>query len=82
MEIDRETVSKFRQRLDLFIFFHLGADAQVSVEEGAGALLVSIAHRRVEPFSLQVAFSRVHALLNDSRGVENFMLEQLMPHRR
>ena len=72
----------FQEKLEAFVFFHLGADAGLSVEEQSGSLRCHVEHTRVEPFSFTVSFDQLKTFLDDPSGLERFLLEQLTPHRR
>jgi hypothetical protein len=77
-ELERE----FREKLDLFCFFHLGADARVDVVEQQDQLRISVEHHRVEPFQFAVSFARLQQLLKEPDHLERFMLDEITPHRR
>ncbi len=72
----------FQEKLDAFVFFHLGADAGLSVEEQGEFLRFDVEHTRVEPFSFTVSFDQLQTFLDDPPGLEGFLLEQLTTHRR
>lgn len=75
-------LAKFREKFDMFVFFHLGADAQIRIEEESDYCHVSIKHRRVNPFTFDILFAQIESLLQDPREFERFMLDQVTPHRR
>ena len=73
---------EFRQRLEMFSFFHLGSDATISLREDAEGLSVAIAHRRVTPFEFTIPWPQVQALATDADRFESFMLDYLTRYRR
>lgn len=78
----KDLKQNFRQRVDLFVFFHLGSDASVAMREGAEGVRVHIQHRRVEPFDLSLSEDQIQHFLDHPREFEQFMVEHLNLHRR
>lgn len=76
------SLEKFRQRLDFFVFFHLGADADVRLEPSSETLQVTISHRRVRPMRLTLAWGEIAELVGSPEAFERYMLGQLTHHRR
>ena len=74
--------SWIRERLDLFIFFHLGSDAEVAIQETEVALRVSLSHPRVHPFSFEIQSSSLQGYQQEPLLFEDFLLDQLTQHRR
>ena len=66
----------------MFVFFHLGADARLSVEDQSDPIRCHVEHSRVEPFSFAVSLDQLKTFLDDPVGLERFLLEQLTSHRR
>ena len=77
-----QLTSQFREKLDLFCFFHLGSDARVEVREENEQIRILIRHHRVTPFEFSITYGRLQELKDDSPALERFMLEQITPHRR
>ncbi|MEE8585335.1 MAG: hypothetical protein V3T83_10835, partial [Acidobacteriota bacterium] len=48
--MSRKSLPEFKDRLDSFVFFHLGSDAEVALQELPSGLRVAIQHARVHPF--------------------------------
>lgn len=78
----RRALASFREKLDSFVFFHLGSDAEIRIEEQGSVLEVSIAHRRVHRHSFTLDESLLTRLGESDDDFEEFMLEQLRRHRR
>lgn len=74
--------TSFLERLQLFCFFHLGADADIQVEEREDHLEISLNHHRVDPLQFLVSYRRLDELEGDPAQLERFMLEEITPHRR
>ena len=74
--------AKFQRALDEWVLFHLGADAQVSFEEGTDRLCCRLTHSRVEPFEFSVSFQEIAVFLEDQPVLERFLIEQLTLYRR
>ncbi len=77
-----QRLDDFRRHLDLFVFFHLGSDALVRLEELDGGLRVEIEHSRVRPFSFELNAQQVSDFSRNPALLEEFMLDQLTQHRR
>lgn len=77
-----ELKARLREQLDAFLFFHLGADAEVAFREQPGALSISVQHRRVSPFEFTLDRHRLEDLLAKPDELERFLLHQLTLHRR
>lgn len=75
-------LDQFRQLLDGFIFFHLGADAEVEVDAGDNGVVIKIKHSRVRPFQWKLDFSVLDRLAGDPQRFEEVMLDHLTRHRR
>lgn len=75
-------MSVFRQKLDQFVFFHLGSDARVEFREGPQELEIAIDHPRVHPFRFSLSPEQVRELLEEPSRLEDFLLDQLTLHRR
>ncbi|MFQ5740731.1 MAG: hypothetical protein ACE5JX_17140 [Acidobacteriota bacterium] len=75
-------LSQLREKLDMFVFFHLGSDASVEVREEKEALVVALRHHRVEPFDIRIRRSELGTLVGDPARFENMMLDYLTAHRR
>ena len=76
-----QTRRKFCEKLNMFVLFHLGADASVKIEEHSGGLRIAVQHSRVEPFQFNVLRDQLEKLMDDASEFEHFMLDQLTPHR-
>lgn len=68
--------------LNAFVFFHLGSDATVELEEASGGLNVRLAHRRIESFQFTLSELEVESFCKDPQSFEEFMLDHLTTHRR
>ena len=75
-------IETFEQKLNAFVFFHLGANAICKIEQKVSALAVTVQHPRVHPFSFQIDHQRLAGMLEDHQDFEDFMLEQLIRHRK
>lgn len=74
--------NSFEQKLNAFVFFHLGANANCTIEQAASSLKVSLEHPRIEPFSFQIDCNELAEMLKNHQDFEDFMLHQLTRHRR
>ncbi len=75
-------LQQFRQLLDNFVFFHLGADARVDLQAAGDEVVIAIEHGRVRPFQWRLRGSEVARLVADPSSFEDAMLDQLTIHRR
>ena len=73
---------QFQEKLNLFCFFHLGSDAQLEVLEEADQLRVRLEQHRITPLTFTLTYQRLEEMLADSAELENFMLDQIISHRR
>jgi len=73
---------QFQEKLNLFCFFHLGSDARLEVLEEADQLRVRLEQHRITPLTFTLSFRRLEEMLVDSADLENFMLDQIISHRR
>lgn len=73
---------QFQEKLSLFCFFHLGSDAQLEVVEEGDQLRVTLEQHRITPLTFTLSYERLEAMLADSTELENFMLNEIIPHRR
>ena len=73
---------QFQEKLNLFCFFHLGSDAQVEVVEEGNQLRVTLEQHRITPLTFTLLYERLEAMLADSTALENFMLDEVTPHRK
>ena len=80
--MSRELLAEFQDRLDSFVFFHLGSDAEVAVQQLPSGLRVAIRHSRVHPFEFSLDSDQLEALTQDSDAFEEYMLSELTRHRR
>jgi hypothetical protein len=71
-----------KKRLELFLFFHLGSDAEVAVREQTEGLTVAISHRRVRPFVFSLSCDQLRHFSSDQAAFEDFMLDWLTRYRR
>ncbi len=70
------------ETIESFFFFHLGADAQISIRDGQDRLTVSVSHQRVEPFQFRVLDDQLENFSCSEKAFEGFLLEQLNFYRR
>ena len=81
--LDKQVLkARFLGKLQLFCFFHLGADADAQVEEQEDHLEIHLNHHRVDPLQFRVSYRRLSELVEDPAQLECFMLEEIAPHRR
>ncbi|HSR67589.1 MAG TPA: hypothetical protein VLU25_06575 [Acidobacteriota bacterium] len=73
----------FRSRLQSFLLFHLGVDAQLEFQAGQdGGVEVSLSHSRVHDFSFALGPAELARLAASPEETEEFLLDQLTAHRR
>lgn len=77
-----DALREFRRRLDAFVFFHLGYDAEVTWREEEGKLSVRLEHGRIHPIEFELDSSKLEELAADPHAGEEFLLEFLARHRR
>ncbi len=75
-------LERLREQLDFFVFFHLGADAEISLRACQGTLRIAIAHQRIRPLTLELTWERVGELAQSPEAFETYMLDRLTSHRR
>ena len=72
-----------QERLEAFVFFHLGSDAQTSIVAGEGrGFKVEIRHPRVHPIRFTLDDDNRRRFVRDEAAFEEFMLTELTSHRR
>jgi hypothetical protein len=72
----------FQEKLNLFCFFHLGSDVQLEVVEEENQLRVTLEQHRITPVSFTLPYQQLEEMLADSIELENFMLNEITPHRK
>lgn len=80
--MDFSLKQEFLEELRAFVFFHLGSDADVRIEDVSDGIGVSVKHRRVHGFHFTVKEDRLRDLLEDSSRLEEFLLDYLVTYRR
>ena len=70
------------KQLKLFVFFHLGSDAEISVNPDPHTLEVSIEHPRVERFHFELSSRELETMAQDPEAFEDYLLELLVRYRR
>lgn len=75
-------LESFREELDAFIFFHLGADARVAVTGGLKGIEISVEHQRVHDFSVRIGPQQLQRMSEDAGYFETILLDCLSKHRR
>lgn len=73
---------QFQEKLNLFCFFHLGSDAHLELVEEGNQLRVTLEQHRIKPLTFTLSYERLEEMLADSTELENFMLNEITPHRR
>ncbi len=64
-----------------FVFFHLGADAQVESREADLGLRFRIQHERVKPFDFELSWVQVEQMTTDPELLEDYLLDYLASYR-
>lgn len=72
----------FEQKLNAFVFFHLGADTTCKIEQNRLGVKVTLQHPRVHPFSFQIENDTLMRMLANNDEFEDFMLDKLARHRK
>lgn len=70
------------QRLESLVFFHLGADADVSISVTPTGLKASVGHSRVESFDLEISAQELSIMAEEPEKVEECFLALLVKNRR
>ena len=70
------------QRLESLVFFHLGADADVSISLTPRGLKASLKHSRVESFDFEISTSELSDMAGQPEKLEEFFLRLLVKNRR
>ena len=73
---------RFIHQLDQFVFFHLGSDCQVDINDKEDGLSVTLEHARVRPLSFRLSWPEAARLASDASAFEAFMLDYLSRFRR
>jgi hypothetical protein len=81
-ELPATAENSLQKNLDLFVFFHLGADAKVSFEKSDEGISVSIEHARVHSFSFVIDAETVDRFNQKPEDFESFLLTHLTDNRR
>jgi hypothetical protein len=82
METKASPAEQLTKQLTLFVFFHLGSDAEVSIQSNPQVLKVSIEHPRVEGFRFELPSQDLETMIRDPEGFEDYLLELLVRYRR
>jgi hypothetical protein len=82
MSIYQGFTQEVRKRVELFSFFHLGSDAEVTFRERTQELMVAISHRRVHPFVFTLGAEQLRSFASDPAALEDFLLDHLTRYRR
>lgn len=75
-------LKRFEEELDAFVFFHLGADARVTVTGGVSGVEIAVQHQRVHDFSAEIDSKQLRQMAEDPDYFETIMLEFLSRNRR
>ncbi len=73
---------RFEDELDAFVFFHLGADARVTITRGVSGVEIAIQHQRVHDFSAEIDSRQLQQMAEDPEYFETIMLDYLSKYRR
>jgi hypothetical protein len=71
----------FRRYLEAFVFFHLGADAELSWSRDESGIEVGIEHSRIRPTRFRLSPDQLREMVDDSRK-EEFLLDVLTQARK
>jgi len=80
--VDNSPVDWLFQKLELLVFFHLGADATLTFKTTPKGVVADVRHSRIEPFELEISFEELTDQAEDSQRVEELFLDQLVKNRR
>ena len=75
-------LKQFEEELDAFVFFHLGADARVTVKGGVSGVGITVQHQRVHDFSAEFDSQQLRQMAEDPDYFETIMLDFLSKYRR
>ena len=75
-------LKSFEKELDAFVFFHLGADARVTVNGGSAGIEIAVEHQRVHNFSVKIDSQQLQRMADDAGYFETIMLDCLSKYRR
>ncbi len=73
--------AEFLHYLQMFVFFHLGADASLSWNRREDGIEVAVEHSRIRPCRFFLSARQLQAMREDSRK-EEFLLDLLTRARR
>ena len=74
--------NSFKEELDAFVFFHLGADARVTVKSETAGIEIAVEHQRVHDFSVKIDPQQLQRMADDAGYFETIMLDCLSKYRR
>ncbi len=80
--LESAMVQEFRDRLESFVFFHLGSDAKLEIQEELESLAVKLEHPRIRPLGFTIETARLRRVLAEPVLFEEMMLEYLVTYRR
>ncbi|HUV13585.1 MAG TPA: hypothetical protein VMY18_08065 [Acidobacteriota bacterium] len=75
-------LKRFEEELDAFVFFHLGADARVTITGGVSGVEIAVQHQRVYDFSAEIDAKQLRRMAEDHDYFETIMLDFLSKYRR
>ncbi len=82
MKNNPELADLVTEEIGWFVFFLLGSDAKIEVDQQVEGIKVSIAHRRITPMVFELSWNEVSDMLQKKDRLENFLLDLLNEHRR
>jgi hypothetical protein len=83
MRSEKETpIDQLTERFKLLVFFHLGADAQLTQEFTEKGLAVSLSHPRINSFELELDSEELVDLAANPDRLEERFLDLLVKYRR
>ncbi len=80
--LESSMVQQFREKLESFVFFHLGSDAKLALQQEPDSLAVHLEHKRIRPLRFTIDSTRLATILAAPDLFEEMMLEYLVAYRR
>ncbi len=72
----------FVEKLKSFVFFHLGSDAELTIDSEPEQIKVHLTHQRIHSFQFDLSVEKAGELASTPESFEDYMLDLLTQHRK
>ena len=72
----------FVDRFKSFVFFHLGSDAEFTIESDPSEIKVRLTHQRVNSFQFHLSTEKADELASNPESFEDYMLDLITQYRK